>query len=180
MQVADSSKLSPHTGVIEDNNDKLKALHQHVNGFSTMSKGGCPFLSLQTGVSISDDTHSLKAGLRGPTLLEDQALREKIQHFDHERIPERVVHARGTGAHGYFQCYKNCSDVTKAAVFSDPQVRTPLFVRFSTVLGSKGSLDTARDVRGFAIKMYTSEGNCKSKRRMRSCRTQMSCWVFVV
>ncbi len=111
------------------------------------------------GVPISDNQNSLKAGVRGPVLLEDFVLREKLTHFDHERIPERVVHARGTGAHGYFQAYKSQSDITKAAFLQDPTVKTEVFVRFSTVAGNKGSSDTPRDVRGFATKFYTSEGN---------------------
>lgn len=117
--------------------------------------------SLRTnqGVKISDNQNSLKAGSRGSTLLEDFVLREKITHFDHERIPERVVHARGAGAHGYFQVYKNLTPLTKAAFLQDPSVKTPVFVRFSTVQGSRGSADTVRDIRGWATKFYTSEGN---------------------
>ncbi len=116
-------------------------------------------LTTNVGVPIADDQNSLRAGERGPTLLEDFALIEKIQHFDHERIPERVVHARGSGAHGYFQVYESMANVTRAAFLNDPAVKTPVFVRFSTVGGSRGSADTARDVRGFAVKFYTSEGN---------------------
>jgi catalase len=115
-------------------------------------------LTSNVGVPLADDQNSLRAGDRGPTLLEDFALIEKIQHFDHERIPERVVHARGSGAHGYFQVYESMADVTRAAFLSDPAVKTPVFVRFSTVGGSRGSADTVRDVRGFATKFYTSEG----------------------
>ena len=115
-------------------------------------------LTSNQGVLISDDKNSLKAGARGPVLLEDFLLREKIMHFDHERIPERVVHARGSGVHGYFQVYKDMSELTKAAVFRNPAHRTPVFVRFSTVAGSRGSTDTPRDVRGFATKFYTEEG----------------------
>jgi catalase len=111
------------------------------------------------GVQIIDDENSLKAGVRGPTLLEDHFMREKITHFDHERIPERVVHARGAAAHGYFQVYKSQSHLTKAGFLNDPKRKTPVFVRFSTVAGSRGSADTARDVRGFAVKFYTDEGN---------------------
>ncbi len=107
---------------------------------------------------IADDQNSLRAGTRGPTLLEDFILREKITHFDHERIPERIVHARGSAAHGYFQPYKSLSDITKAAFLSDPQKITPVFVRFSTVQGGAGSADTVRDIRGFATKFYTEEG----------------------
>lgn len=111
------------------------------------------------GVKINDDQNSLKAGDRGATLLEDFILREKITHFDHERIPERVVHARGSGAHGVFQLYESQAPYTKAAFLNDTKTETPVFVRFSTVAGSRGSTDLARDVRGFAIKFYTQEGN---------------------
>jgi catalase len=110
-------------------------------------------------VPVANNQHSLKLGLRGPTLLEDFILREKITHFDHERIPERVVHARGSAAHGYFEAYKNFDDVTMAAPFREAGKRTPVFVRFSTVAGERGSTDTARDVRGFAVKFYTEDGN---------------------
>jgi catalase len=116
-------------------------------------------LTTNQGVAISDNQSSLKAGLRGPTLLEDFVLREKITHFDHERIPERIVHARGSGAHGYFECYKPLTKYTKAAPFTQTGKITPLFARFSTVAGERGSADTARDVRGFAVKFYTDEGN---------------------
>jgi catalase len=116
-------------------------------------------LRTNQGLPISDDQNSLKAGGRGPTLLEDFILREKITHFDHERTPERIVHARGAGAHGYFQPYESMEKFTKAAFLSDPGVKTPVFVRFSTVAGERGSSDLARDVRGFAVKFYTSEGN---------------------
>ncbi len=116
-------------------------------------------LTTNQGVPVADNQHSLKAGLRGPTLLEDFILREKISHFDHERIPERVVHARGSAAHGYFEAYEDLSDLTRAAPFSKKGKRTPVFVRFSTVAGERGSTDTARDVRGFAVKFYTEEGN---------------------
>lgn len=116
-------------------------------------------LTTNQGVPIANNQHSLKAGLRGPTLLEDFILREKITHFDHERIPERVVHARGSAAHGYFEAYKNLADVTMAAPFREAGKQTPVFVRFSTVAGERGSTDTARDVRGFAVKFYTEDGN---------------------
>jgi catalase len=116
-------------------------------------------LTTNQGLPISDNQNSLRAGERGPTLLEDFVLREKITHFDHERIPERIVHARGAGAHGYFQPYHSMKKFTKAAFLADPKVRTPVFVRFSTVAGERGSGDLARDVRGFAVKFYTSEGN---------------------
>ena len=116
-------------------------------------------LTTNQGVPIGDNQNSLKAGLRGPTLLEDFILREKITHFDHERIPERIVHARGSAAHGYFECYKPLDRYTRASIFAEPGKQTPVFVRFSTVLGERGSTDTARDVRGFAVKFYTDEGN---------------------
>ncbi len=116
-------------------------------------------LTTNQGVKIADNQNSLKAGVRGSTLLEDFILREKITHFDHERIPERIVHARGVGAHGYFQSYKNYSNLSKAAFLSNPEHKTPVFVRFSTVQGPRGSADTVRDIRGFAIKFYTEEGN---------------------
>jgi catalase len=116
-------------------------------------------LTTNQGVTIGDNQNSLKAGLRGPTLLEDFILREKITHFDHERIPERIVHARGSGAHGYFECYEPLADLTRASLFAESGKRTPVFVRFSTVAGERGSTDTARDVRGFAVKFYTDEGN---------------------
>ena len=116
-------------------------------------------LTTNQGVRVADNQNSLKAGLRGPALLEDFILREKITHFDHERIPERVVHARGSAAHGYFECYESLAELTKAAPFAEAGKRTPVFVRFSTVAGERGSTDTARDVRGFAVKFYTDEGN---------------------
>ncbi|HXG86713.1 MAG TPA: catalase [Vicinamibacterales bacterium] len=116
-------------------------------------------LTTNQGVPVADNQHSLKAGMRGPTLLEDFILREKITHFDHERIPERIVHARGSAAHGYFECYESLERYTRADLFSEAGKQTPVFVRFSTVLGERGSTDTARDVRGFAVKFYTQEGN---------------------
>ncbi|MBU0584403.1 MAG: catalase [Alphaproteobacteria bacterium] len=111
------------------------------------------------GVPVSDDQNTLKIGTRGPTLIEDFHFREKIFHFDHERIPERVVHARGYGAHGYFETYDSLAEYTRADIFQRAGEKTPAFVRFSTVAGSKGSFDVARDVRGFAVKLYTKEGN---------------------
>src|SRR6185295_763044 len=116
-------------------------------------------LTTNQGVKIADNQNSLKAGLRGPTLLEDFILREKITHFDHERIPERIVHARGSAAHGFFECYEPLARYTRASFLSEKGKRTPVFVRFSTVAGERGSTDTARDVRGFATKFYTDEGN---------------------
>ncbi len=114
-------------------------------------------LTTAQGVRLPDTDHSLKAGERGPTLLEDFHLREKITHFDHERIPERVVHARGAAAHGVFEVIRHC-DLGHAGGLPGPGSRTPVFVRFSTVLGSRGSADTVRDTRGFAVKFYTDEG----------------------
>ena len=116
-------------------------------------------LTTNQGVPIGDNQNSLKAGLRGPTLLEDFILREKITHFDHERIPERIVHARGSAAHGYFEAYEALTKYTRAAPFAAAAKQTPVFVRFSTVAGERGSADTARDIRGFAVKFYTDEGN---------------------
>jgi catalase len=124
-----------------------------------ISGGDVPPLTTQQGGPVADDQNSLKIGSRGPTLLEDFHFREKIFHFDHERIPERVVHARGFGVHGYFENYESLATITKAALFQRAGEKTPAFVRFSTVAGNKGSADLARDVRGFAVKLYTKEGN---------------------
>jgi catalase len=124
-----------------------------------IEEGNGEFLTTNQGVRISDNQNSLKAGDRGPSLLEDFILREKITHFDHERIPERVVHARGSAAHGVFRVYKSMASLTKAGFLQNPDIETPVFVRFSTVAGSRGSTDLARDVRGFAVKFYTEEGN---------------------
>ena len=124
-----------------------------------VSGGDVPVLTTQGGTPVSDDQNSLKAGARGPTLLEDQHFREKIFHFDHERIPERVVHARGYGVHGFFETYESLSDITKTDMFQRAGEKTEMFVRFSTVAGNKGSADLARDVRGFATRFYTNEGN---------------------
>ena len=117
------------------------------------------FMTTDQGLKINDDTNSLKMGSRGASLLEDFILREKITHFDHERIPERIVHARGSAAHGYFQVYKSMEKYTKAGFLQNPNIKTPVFARFSTVAGSRGSTDLARDVRGFSVKFYTQEGN---------------------
>jgi catalase len=116
-------------------------------------------LTTNQGLKMAEDEFSLKAGQRGPTLMEDFHFREKMTHFDHERIPERIVHARGVGAHGFFQLYESLEGYTKADFLTDPSKITPVFVRFSTVQGSRGSNDTVRDVRGFATKFYTDEGN---------------------
>ncbi len=116
-------------------------------------------LTTDQGVKINDTDNSLKAGSRGPSLHEDFQFQEKLSHFDRERIPERVVHARGSGAHGYFQPYESMAEFTKAKFLQAPSVRTPVFVRFSTVGGSRGSADSVRDVRGFSVKFYTEDGN---------------------
>ncbi|MDB5393629.1 MAG: catalase [Rhodospirillales bacterium] len=116
-------------------------------------------LTTNQGIRVSDNQNSLKSGARGPALLEDFVLREKIFHFDHERIPERIVHARGSAAHGFFEVYESLADITKADLFQRPGEKTQVFTRFSTVAGGAGSVDTPRDVRGFAVKFYTKEGN---------------------
>lgn len=138
------------------------------NSHSSQGSGGeihqvsgkeTPSMTTQQGIPVSDDQNSLKLGKSGPVLMEDFALREKLFHFDHERIPERVVHARGFGAHGFFENYASLSEITSADLFQRAGEKTPAFVRFSTVAGNKGSSDLARDVRGFAVKLYTKEGN---------------------
>ncbi len=121
--------------------------------------GRQPPLTTAQGITVPDNQNSLRSGPRGPTLLEDFILREKITHFDHERIPERIVHARGSGAHGYFELTRSLSKYTTAGILTDRERRTPVFARFSTVAGGAGSVDTPRDVRGFAVKFYTQEGN---------------------
>nr|WP_062743512.1 catalase HPII [Erwinia persicina] len=133
-------------------NSKVEALEPFRKGGKNQP------LTTNQGTRIADDQNSLRAGTRGPTLLEDFIMREKITHFDHERIPERIVHARGSAAHGYFQPYRDMSQVTKAGFLASPDTITPVFVRFSTVQGGAGSADTVRDIRGFATKFYTEEG----------------------
>ncbi|WP_437964594.1 catalase [Sorangium sp. So ce260] len=149
--MADQGKKNERPDI--DPNSKIASLEPHREDLTGT------ILSTDQGIRIDSTDDSLKAGARGPTLLEDFHLREKITHFDHERIPERVVHARGSGAHGYFQVYESMAEYTKAGFLQDPSVKTPVFVRFSTVVGSRGSADTVRDVRGFATKFYTEEGN---------------------
>ncbi|MDQ3049869.1 MAG: catalase [Bacteroidota bacterium] len=134
-------------------NKKTEDLQQNT------TNGDGQFLTTNQGLPINDNQNSLKAGERGPSLLEDFILREKITHFDHERIPERIVHARGSGAHGMFELYKPLTKYTRARFLNDVSKPTPVFVRFSTVAGSRGSTDLARDVRGFSVKFYTDEGN---------------------
>ena len=140
------------------NTNKTKDPKQEDLSLNTSEAEG-QFLTTNQGVKINDNNNSLKSGERGPSLLEDFILREKITHFDHERIPERIVHARGSAAHGFFELYKPLEKYTKAGFLNDTSVQTPVFVRFSTVAGSKGSTDLARDVRGFSVKFYTQEGN---------------------
>lgn len=140
-----------HTSQPEDNK-KVAQLRKD------MTDGDGKPLTTRQGLKVNDTNNSLKAGSRGSTLLEDFLLREKITSFDHERIPERIVHARGSGAHGYFELYQSQEKYTKAGIFNDTARKTPVFVRFSTVAGSRGSTDLARDVRGFAVKFYTDEG----------------------
>ena len=176
-----AAALAPRTGPVVKPDDPIvgSSTVTEVNGSEKTGSGGPPVghnptsgpldrvrvdstdraLTTNQGVPIADNQSSLKAGLRGPTLLEDFILREKITHFDHERIPERIVHARGSAAHGYFECTRALQEYTRASLFAEAGKQTPVFVRFSTVLGERGSTDTARDVRGFAVKFYTDEGN---------------------
>jgi catalase len=164
---APASPLVAGSTVTETTASAKTGLGDPLDGFNPASgpldrvrvDSGGQALTTNQGVPVADNQNSLKAGLRGPALLEDFILREKITHFDHERIPERVVHARGSGAHGYFECHESLRDITMAAPFSEKGKRTPVFVRFSTVVGERGSTDTARDVRGFAVKFYTDDGN---------------------
>lgn len=146
-------KIKPTVHPVKQESRKITDLAPEMeNSFNEL-------MTTDQGVKINDDQNSLKSGDRGSTLLEDFILREKITHFDHERIPERVVHARGSGAHGVFKVYKPMGHLTKAGFLNDTSLETPVFVRFSTVVGSRGSTDLARDARGFAVKFYTQEGN---------------------
>jgi len=154
-----SSLPSGHPPVNSAKWEQLEQFRMYESKFAD-KKVGCPIMSSNFGRRIADDDNSLRAGARGPIALEDAAFREKITHFDHERIPERVVHARGSGAHGVFKVYSDeMKAYTYADVLTNPSIETPTFVRFSTVLGSRGSADTVRDVRGFATKFYTQQGN---------------------
>ena len=138
----------------------LPPMQRGAGGETHQTAGGdVPVLTTTQGVPVADDQNTLRYGPRGPALLEDFHFREKIFHFDHERIPERIVHARGFGAHGFFELHESLADITKADIFQRPGEKTPAFVRFSTVAGNKGSADLARDVRGFAVKLYTKQGN---------------------
>ena len=148
----DQKKINEETPFSENSkNEQLEAFRSSDNQDKV--------LTTNQGLKISEDEFSLKVGERGPTIMEDFHFREKVTHFDHERIPERVVHARGFGAHGEFEVYESMKPFTKAKFLQDPKVKTPVFVRFSTVIGSRGSKETARDARGFATKFYTEEGN---------------------
>ena len=150
-----STTAKANTAAVHD-----QKLHRGQGGeLHQFAEDGYPTLTTAQGGAVADDQNSLHIGAPGPALIDDFHFREKIFHFDHERIPERVVHARGYGAHGFFETYKSLADYTRADVFQRPGEKTPVFVRFSTVAGSKGSFDLARDVRGFAVKMYTKEGN---------------------
>ena len=139
--------LKKHNGLKKAQNEKLNNLAPH------MEEGVNEFMTTNQGVKVNDDQNSLKAGDRGPTLMEDFIFREKMTHFDHERIPERIVHARGSAAHGVFQVYKSMSAVTKAEFLNDPSVETPVFVRFSTVAGSRGSTDLAQGCKRICCKI---------------------------
>ena len=150
-----STKAAARSASIHDQ----KLLRGEGGELHQIAEGDAPVLTTAQGGPVSDDQNSLKIGARGPTAMEDFHFREKIFHFDHERIPERVVHARGYGAHGYFETYESLAKFTRADIFQRAGEKTPAFVRFSTVAGSKGSFDLARDVRGFAVKLYTQEGN---------------------
>jgi len=152
QQQADDSTSSSEQGVPTTRTGVGGETHQ-------VADGEQPVLTTQEGIPVADNQNSLTQGPRGPVLLEDFHLRQKLFHFDHERIPERVVHARGFGAHGYFENYESLADITQADLFQRAGEKTPAFVRFSTVAGNKGSSDLARDVRGFAVKIYTQEGN---------------------
>ncbi|NYJ09729.1 catalase [Rhizobium leguminosarum] len=154
--MAKKTKTSPSdNATIHD-----QKLHRGAGGeLHQLAEDGMPVLTTAQGGAVSDDQNTLRLGARGPALIDDFHFREKIFHFDHERIPERVVHARGYGAHGYFETYESLAAYTRADLFQRPGEKTPAFVRFSTVAGSKGSFDLARDVRGFAVKLYTQQGN---------------------
>jgi catalase len=149
--VANNQDFETSTGAGGETHQRVPKTGRHSNSDA--------HLTTNQGIRVTDNQNSLRSGSRGPTLLEDFVLRERIFHFDHERIPERIVHARGSAAHGYFENYKSLADITKADLFQRVGEKTPLFTRFSTVAGGAGSVDTPRDVRGFAVKFYTKEGN---------------------
>ena len=160
------SNLNPSVPSSKDKteaNDRTddRAVNEHTKDQNLESYRTAPteLLTTDDGQLVSTTDDSLKAGGRGPTLLEDFHFQEKLSNFDRERIPERVVHARGSGAHGYFQPYATQTEFTKAKFLQNPDTKTPVFVRFSTVGGSRGSADAVRDVRGFSVKFYTEDGN---------------------
>ena len=160
MKKIKSKPVSVKQKASKDKSKTQDALHFGNGGELHQTAGGShPPLTTNQGLPLADNQNSLKATPRGPTLLEDFILREKITHFDHERIPERIVHARGTGVHGYFELTHSLERYTRARILTELGVKTPLFARFSTVAGGSGSSDTPRDVRGFAVKFYTKEGN---------------------
>ena len=152
------SHETPHA-VAKDSRDILPVEVGNGGEFHQVAGDSHPPMTSQQGLTIADDENSLKAGERGPVLIEDRLLVEKTQHFDHERIPERIVHARGVGAHGFFELTESLAGISKAGIFNRVGEKTPVFTRFSTVAGNMGSSDMARDVRGFAVKFYTPEGN---------------------
>ncbi|WP_432348319.1 catalase [Shinella yambaruensis] len=154
-----AKKASPITKMEEASVHDQKLRRGNGGELHQIAEDGHPVLTTAQGAPVADDQNTLRVGARGPALIEDFHFREKIFHFDHERIPERVVHARGYGAHGYFETYESLAAYTRADLFQRAGEKTPAFVRFSTVAGSKGSFDLARDVRGFAVKIYTNEGN---------------------
>lgn len=157
--MANNPHTTPNSGGPNDKDFKTTEDSKSENLETYRSDAKGHDLRTNQGTRISDNHNSLKAGERGPTLMEDFIFREKLNHFDNERIPERIVHARGAAAHGYFQPYDNAAQFSKAGLFQNPRKKTPVFVRFSTVQGARGSNDTVRDVRGFATKFYTDEGN---------------------
>lgn len=153
------NKTAPSPGNLTGLDPSPSDANRSAQAAATLAQKPGETLTTNQGLHISDNQNSLRGGARGPTLLEDHILREKIMHFDHERIPERVVHARGAAAHGTFELYKSMRKYTKAGFLQEPGLKIPVFVRFSTVAGFRGSADTARDVRGFAVRFYTGEGN---------------------
>ena len=159
MAKGSRNKIKPPSSNLTGLTDTESDTNRSQQAAAVLARQPGETLTTNQGLRISDNQNSLRTGARGPTLLEDHILREKIMHFDHERIPERVVHARGAAAHGTFEAYESMRKYTKAGFLQDPKVKTPVFVRFSTVAGFRGSADTARDVRGFAVRFYTDEGN---------------------
>src|SRR6476661_7813036 len=161
IEIPDMSKKAAYKGATKGsrNGADPDTLIGAAGELHQQAGGDHPQLTSNQGTPIADNQNSLRANPRGPTLLEDFILREKIFHFDHERIPERVVHARGSAAHGFFECTDPIPDLSKADLFRRKGEKVPVLSRFSTVAGGAGSVDTPRDVRGFAVKFYTKEGN---------------------